>query len=209
LSSNTIFALLLQGLGLGLSAAATPGPFQTYLINQTLTKGWRQALPIAFAPLISDIPIVIIILLVLDHLPSSFLRWVGLAGGIFVLFLAWGLFRTWRADPEVRSPRYEQPPPRSALLNGILMNALSPGPYTFWALVNGPILLSAIRQSWLHGTAFLLGFYGMMISGYLLIIALFHLARQLGPGVVRTLTLLSIILLVLFGGILLRQALWV
>ena len=87
------------------------------------------------------------------------------------------------------------------------MNALSPGPYTFWALVNGPILLSALRQSWVYAAAFILGFYGMMICGYLFIIALFHLARQFGPRVVNILTLLSIAILVLFGGILILRAL--
>ena len=45
---------LLQGLALGLSAAATPGPFQAYIINQALRLGWRRAFPAVFAPLISD-----------------------------------------------------------------------------------------------------------------------------------------------------------
>lgn len=204
---NTILALFLQGLGLGLSAAATPGPFQAYLINQTLTKSWRQALPIAFAPLISDIPIVLIIMLLLDRLPPAFLHWIGLAGGIFVLYLAWGLFKSWRSKPDVVPSNSERTSSRNALLNGILMNALSPGPYTFWALVNGPILLSALRQSWVYAAAFILGFYGMMICGYLFIIVLFHLARQLGPRVIHILTLLSIAILVLFGGILILRAL--
>ncbi len=204
-----MIALFLQGLALGISAAATPGPFQTYLINQTLTKGWRQAAPIAFAPLISDIPIVITVVMLLDQLPKAFLRWIGLAGGIFILYLGWRLWKQWRAHQDNFTQMDQSGSERKGLLNGILMNALSPGPYVFWALVNGPILLSALHQSWLHAAAFILGFYGTLIGGFLGIVALFQLAHQLGPGVVRSLTLLSIIILVLFGGLLLQRALWV
>ena len=40
---------LLQGIGYGLAAASQPGPFQTYLISQTLTRGWKRTLPAALA----------------------------------------------------------------------------------------------------------------------------------------------------------------
>ena len=86
------------------------------------------------------------------------------------------------------------------------MNLLSPGPYTFWALVLGPILLSALKQSALHGLAFLLGFYGAFIGGMLLLVTLFHQARRLGPSVVRALVLVSILVLVAFGALLIYSS---
>ncbi|MBK7455571.1 MAG: hypothetical protein IPJ46_18150 [Anaerolineales bacterium] len=43
-----------SGIGYGLAAASQPGPFQTYLISQTLTRGWKRTLPAALAPLVSD-----------------------------------------------------------------------------------------------------------------------------------------------------------
>jgi threonine/homoserine/homoserine lactone efflux protein len=49
---------ILQGIGYGFAAAAQPGPFQTYLISQTLIKGWKPTLPAAFAPFLSDGPII-------------------------------------------------------------------------------------------------------------------------------------------------------
>ncbi len=60
---------LLQGIGYGLIAASQPGPFQTYLISQTLTRGRKRTLPAALAPLISDGPIILISLLVLSQVP--------------------------------------------------------------------------------------------------------------------------------------------
>jgi threonine/homoserine/homoserine lactone efflux protein len=209
------FAFFLQGLALGLTAAASPGPFQTYLIDQTLLGGWRRGAIIAVAPLISDIPIVLTILLLLDRLPLYFLRMISLAGGIFLLYISWGLWRQWRAAGTVQEhsdqTADDQHNPVSSggyLWRGVLMNALSPGPYTFWSLVNGPIVLLALRQSWLHGLAFLLGFYGVMIGGYLGIAAIFNQARRLGPRVVRLLTLISLLVLVVFGLILLRRGIW-
>jgi threonine/homoserine/homoserine lactone efflux protein len=200
-----IVPLLLQGLALGITAAAAPGPFQAFLINQTLMRGFRRSAVIALAPLIADIPIVITILLLLDQLPQAFLRGVSLVGSAFVLYMAWGLWKQWRQGPSMRPSN--DPPPSGGLWRGMLMNALSPGPYTFWTLVNGPLLLSALRISWAHGGAFLLGFYGAMITGLVGIAALFHQARRLGPRVVRTLSLASILILVVFGGVLLKRGL--
>jgi hypothetical protein len=60
----------LQGLTLGFAAGAQPGPFQTYLISQTLSQGWRRAWIAAFGPLLSDGPIVALVLLVLSQIPG-------------------------------------------------------------------------------------------------------------------------------------------
>ena len=53
-----------QGLGYGFAAAVQPGPFQTYVLSQALNRGWRRALPMALAPLLSDAPIITLMLLV-------------------------------------------------------------------------------------------------------------------------------------------------
>lgn len=203
-------ALLLQGLALGLSAAASPGPFQAYLISQALVGGWRRAAPVAFAPLISDGPIIVGALILLDYLPPAFLRVISLAGGLFVLYLAWGLWRQWRAPAKATGvsatdSQVSGPPNARVLWRGVMMNLLSPGPYTFWTLVTGPILLAATHQSWLHVGAFLGGFYGALIGGMLAIASVFHLARQLGPRVVRSLLLASVVILSIFGVLLLYR----
>ena len=63
---------LLQGLGYGGAAAAQPGPFQAYLLSQTLKNGLRSTLVAALAPLMSDGPIVLLVLLVLTQMPDWF-----------------------------------------------------------------------------------------------------------------------------------------
>jgi threonine/homoserine/homoserine lactone efflux protein len=203
MTDATLLTYLLQGAALGLAAAITPGTFQTYLISESLAGGFRRAAPIAFAPLISDIPIVILSLLLLNQLPPYFLRVVSLAGGVFALYLAWRLWSSWRSGTAVQMSDDE--PKKGSLRRGVIANFLTPGPYLFWTLVSGPILLEAGRQSVAFGAAFLIGFYGIMVAGLLGIALLISQARRLGPQVVRGLLLLSCIILVIFAGLLIYQ----
>ena len=93
---------ILQGIGYGFAAAAQPGPFQTYLISQTLLNGWKRTLPAAFAPLLSDGPIIAFSLLLLSQVPPWFQRFLYIAGGVFVLYLAYGNYKSWKDfDPDL------------------------------------------------------------------------------------------------------------
>lgn len=199
----TIAALILQGAALGVSAAASPGVLQTLLISEALLGGFKRAWPIAFAPLVSDLPIIVLMLVVLKQLPPVAVRLLGLAGGLFVLYLAWGLWKQWRAGSAQDFKAIETGSrPWSMLRRAALTNLLNPNPYLFWGLVGGPILLGALDQSALHAGAFVIGMYGVFISLLLTLIALFHFARRLGPQIVRGLLLISLGLLVVLGGVL-------
>jgi threonine/homoserine/homoserine lactone efflux protein len=201
---------LLQGIALGITAAGSPGPFQAYLISLGLSGNWRRGLAASFAPLISDAMIVTIIMLLLSRLPPTFLRVVGLVGGFFSLYLAWGLFKTWRtasSDILENSSIDHSMSLWKTLWQAVLLNSLSPGPYTFWTLVNGPLVLEALRSSALHGLAFLVGFYGLFIISNILVMLLFLQARRLGPQSTRMMKLLSTLILAGFGLFLIGRAL--
>ena len=88
---------IIQGVGYGFAAAIQPGPFQTYIIAQTLTRGWKPTLPAALAPLISDGPIIALCLLVLSQVPIWFQRFLYIAGGLFILYLAYGAYKSWKS----------------------------------------------------------------------------------------------------------------
>ena len=192
-----MFGYIVQGLGYGFAAAVQPGPFQTYALSQALNRGWRRALPIALAPLLSDAPIITLILLVLSQVPDWLQRFLYIASGLFILYLAWGAFRTWRtfdADAVL-----EANPSQQGLFKAALMNMLSPGPYIFWSLVTGPILLESWREAPPLGIGFLAGFYAAMIASMVGLILIFGLARHLGPKVNRILLGISAIALTGFG----------
>ncbi len=186
-----------QGIGYGFAAAAQPGPFQTYLISETLHKGWRRTLLAAFAPLISDGPIITLCLLVLSQVPDWLQRFLYIAGGLFVLYLAYGAYKSWR-NLDARVPSAEKGT-RQSLFKAAMMNALSPGPYLFWSLVTGPILIQGWRETPLYGASFMLGFYITMILSLCAIIIAFSSTRQLGPKVNRILLGISAIALLGFG----------
>jgi threonine/homoserine/homoserine lactone efflux protein len=188
---------ILQGIGYGLAAAAQPGPFQTYLISQTLTRGWKRTLPAALAPLVSDGPIITLCLLVLSQVPLWFQKFLYIAGGIFILYLAYGAYKSWKNfDSNILSPETGA---HQSVLKAALMNALSPGPYIFWSLVTGPILLRGWRETPVNGISFLAGFYMTMVSSLLAIILVFGTAARLGPKVNRILLGISAIALFCFG----------
>lgn len=187
---------LLQGLGFGLAAASQPGPFQTYLISQSLTRGWKRTLIAAFAPLVSDGPIILLCVLVLSQVPNWLERFLYIAGGLFILYLAYGAFKAWR-DFDVNAAQPESK--IGGLPKAALMNALSPGPYIFWTLVTGPILVRGWRATPMYGMSFLTGFYIAMIGTLAAIIIVFGTASSLGPRVNRALLGISSIALFGFG----------
>lgn len=191
-------AYLWRGLLLGFSAAAQPGPFQAYLLAQTLQQGGRHTLPAVFAPLLSDGPIVALVVLVLTQLPGWFLNGLQLAGGLFLLYLAWGAYRAFAltADPS-HSPTIEST--AQGLLKAALMNGLNPNPYIFWGTVAGPIFLTGWRQSPGLGLYFVSGFYVALIGGFAGFVALFAATKRVDPRMNRLLSGLSALALGLFG----------
>lgn len=188
---------LIQGIGYGFTAASQPGPFQAFLISQALTRGWKRALPGAFAPLLSDGPIILLSVFVLSQLPEKLQRLMYIFGGLFVLYLAYGAFKAWRNYNESIVP--PETAGHQTILKGAMTNALSPGAYFFWIFVTGPLLVQGWRETPLHGIALLIGFYATLISGLAAIIIIFGTASKLGPKLNRALLGLSCIVLFGFG----------
>jgi threonine/homoserine/homoserine lactone efflux protein len=188
---------LLQGILFGFAAAAQPGPLQTYLISESLAKGWKKSLPAAFAPLVSDGPIIALCLLVLSQVPSWFQKFLYIAGGSFVLYLAYGAYKAWKNFDS--SLRGREPIKGQSIFKAAFVNVLSPGPYIFWSLVTGPILVAGWRETPAFGITFMLGFYVTFILLLILIIFVFGTLRNLGEKIQRALIGLSAGALFCFG----------
>ena len=188
---------IFQGIVYGFSAAVQPGPFQTYLISQALYKGWKRTLPAALAPLVSDGPIIALCLFVLSQVPLWFQRFLYIAGGLFILYLAYSAYRAWQNFDSNLPTKEAQT--KQSVLKAALMNALGPGPYIYWSLITGPILLAGWRQTPIYGIGFLAGFYVISIMGYATLIFMFSTAQKLGPRVNRILLGVSAIALFFFG----------
>lgn len=192
-----MFAYLVMGMTFAFAAAVQPGPFQSYLISQSLSRGWRHTLPAALAPLLSDGPIILLVLLVLTRIPPWLEYALQVAGGVFLLYLAYGAWKAWRnyAAGEVGLP----PARQQTVLKAALVNLLNPNPYLAWSLVMGPLLLEGWREAPANGIALLVGFYGAMVACLAGIILAFSAAGGLGPRVGRALVAVSALALTGFG----------
>ena len=191
-----LIGYLMQGAALGLSATATPGPLQAFLISRAVQHGWKRTLPAALAPLLSDGPIVALVLLVLTQLPVEFIRFLRIAGGGYVIYLAWRTYLTFKGY-QTRLPDSEAG--QKNLLQAMGINLLNPNPYIFWSLAAGPIVLQgwAIHPSLALG--FVAGFYGIFVLSSMLLVVLFSAARSLGSQAVRALLGISALALLAFG----------
>ena len=191
---------LLQGLTLGLSAGASPGPLQFYYLSHAMSNGWRKALPAAAAPLASDIVIAPAVLFLLTRLPALFLNVIQVVGALFILYLAWGAYQAWRKGELLdRQAIAESDAARRGFIKAVGVNFLNPNPYIGWSVITGPIVLRAWAASPGFAVAFVAGFYAAMIALNAALIILFGRAGDLGPKVARTLLGISAIALALLG----------
>ncbi|MBN1826431.1 MAG: LysE family transporter [Candidatus Eisenbacteria bacterium] len=184
---------ILIGGGLAFAAAVQPGPLQAYLLSRVASIGWRRTLPAAFAPLLSDGPIALLALLVLGRLSPGAQNVLRAAGGALLLFLAARAFRQWRRKEDL-VPRRGDRTPRT-LFEAALVNLLNPNPYLGWALILGPAVMTAWRESPGQGAAVVVAFYSVMVSMLALSILAFGSASLLGPRFQRALLFLSVLIL--------------
>ncbi len=188
---------LVLGVSYGFAAAVQPGQFQAYLISQTMTNGWQRTLPAAFAPLVSDAPIICLVLFVLTRMPGWLLQSVQIAGGLFLLYLAYGAFQSARHYERAAALPARA---RVTFVRAVLLNFLNPNPYVGWTFILGPLLLRAWREQPASGIALVTAFYATMVTGTAAIVMLMAAARTLGTRVARVLVAIAAVALAAFGG---------
>ena len=191
-----MLAYVLFGVSLGFASAVQPGPLTAYVISRALTTGWRRALPMACAPLLSDGPIAAVALVVLGSIPADFVHLLRLAGGAVVLVLAAQAAHAWRRADTAGAPTA---PASRGLLTAAAVNLLNPGVYLGWSLVLGPLVLKGWRESPSRGVAAVASFYATMVLTLGALVLVFHSARRLGPRVNRAMIGLSAVALAAFG----------
>ena len=188
---------LFQGAALAMSATIMPGPFQAFLLSKALQNGWKRTLPAAFAPLVTDGPIIALVLLILTRMPPRLIDLLHLAGGLFILYIAKSIFMSLKKGDDL-SP-LSPDAARQSFFQAVMMNALNPNPYIFWAVVGGPIVLSGWRESAAMGIGFLVGFYGTFVAGLAALIMVFASAGKINPKANRMLRGIAAVALLGFG----------
>lgn len=199
-----MLSLISRGISLGFLAGASPGPFQSYLIGITLAQGWRKSLIVILTPLLTDGPIIILAVVVLKQIPPGFISIIQLIGGLYLLRLAYNGWRRFRAGTALQPDASTE---RRTLSQGLIMNWLSPGPYIFWATINGPLLVQALEESVWHGVAFMVAFYGTFLILLAAYVFVFDRIRTLDARVTNAIFLLTLVVMVGFALSLIGQGL--
>ena len=160
-------------------------------------SGWRRTLPASLAPLISDGPIAVLILLVLHRLPDGFEDFLKAAGGILLLYFAVRAFLEWRREKDGAAMEAHSAP--RTLFQAVAVNMVNPGPYLGWSLILGPLAIEAWRQTPAHAVALVAAFYISMVFSLALFILLLGTTSFLGPRGRRGLLLASSVALAALG----------
>ena len=187
---------LIFGVSYSFACVVQPGPFQAFLLSRSLTNGWRKTIPLVFAPLISDTPIIIIVLLFLTTIPHEALYILQCAGGIFLLYLAYRAYITWS---KLSQSDKKDIIPGKNLFSAVIVNLLNPAPYIGWSTVMGPQLIKGWSENPASGIILLSGFYGSMVIYSALMVVLFAATGRISPRVNRIMLGISVIVLIIFG----------
>ena len=169
---------IIIGGGFAFAAAAQPGPLQAFLLSRVVADGWKRTLPAAFAPLISDGPIAVLILTLLHNVTPGFESVLKGIGGVVFLYFAVKTFFEYRRM-KFGTPSTNHPSPRT-LSQAVIVNLFNPGPYLGWSLILGPLALEAWAESPAYTVALVVSFYSVMLFSLALFIVLVGTTSFLG-----------------------------
>ncbi|SEL26114.1 LysE family translocator [Ectothiorhodospira marina] len=153
--------ILFMGVVLGLSAGVAPGPLLALVISETLQHGVRSGMKVALAPLLTDLPIILLTLFILAQLADVEL----VLGGLSVIgagVVAWLGWESVRFQPVLAGEGVI--PRERSLQKAVLANMLSPHPYLFWLSVGGPIVIRSAESSPWAPAAFVATFYLLLVG---------------------------------------------
>lgn len=197
---------LLFGGGFAFAAAIQPGPLQAFLMSRVAAAGWRRTLPATLAPVVSDGPIALLMLLLLRRMPLGLEAALKVAGGLVLFYFAFISLRQWRQGIS-SSQMIEVSAPRT-LMQAVVVNLLNPAPYLGWSLVMGPAVVEAWRQSPGFAIAIVGAFYITMVTTMSVFVVLLGTTDLIGPAARRSLLLVSALALAAIGTLRLMSVLF-
>jgi threonine/homoserine/homoserine lactone efflux protein len=188
---------LTAGIILGFSAGIAPGPLLALVIAETLQHHLKAGIKVAFAPIITDLPIVFVTISVLARLSDfkAVLGLISICGGFFISYLGFQCIRTSGITISGEGMR------EASLKKGIIANFLSPHPYLFWLSVGAPMTIRAMDQTVFAAAAFIGSFYILLVGSKVAIAVMVSRSRSFlaGKAYIFTMRMLGLILVILAG----------
>jgi len=158
---------LSAGTLLGLAAGFAPGPLLVLVISETLKHNIKAGIKVSIAPLVTDVPIILLSLVILNRLADfrPVLACISIFGGLFILYLSYESLKTRGVELNLSSVS------ASSFRKGVITNALNPHPYIFYMTVGAPIIFRAINQNFLAALAFV-GTFLLFLVGCKVLLAM-------------------------------------
>jgi len=163
--TDSIWHFVSAGVLLGLSSGLSPGPLLTLVLAQTLKHNRTEGIKVALSPLITDFPIILITILIMDRFAHSgiFLAIISFAGGIFLSWLGIESVRTREMSVDLQDSG------SGSMKKGIITNFLNPGPYLFWATVGTPLLFRAYKAGLTAAILYIISFYVFLTGSKIMV----------------------------------------
>lgn len=196
-----MFEFLSAGVLFGLAAGFTPGPLLVLVISECLRHNIKAGIKVSIAPLITDVPIILISLLILNRLANFkvILGCISISGGLFILYLSYESLKTKGMELNFASHS------SNSFRKGVITNALNPHPYIFYMTVGAPIIFKSINQNILSAALFVGSFLFFLVGSKVVLAMIVEHSRSFLQGSVYiwVMRILGILLLffsiVLFG----------
>lgn len=186
---------LVSGAIFGLAAGIFPGPLLTLVISETLKHNRKAGIAVAIAPVLTDVPIVLISLYILAKLSRSHivLGTISILGALFIGYLAYESIAVRGIEMTAKEIGIK------SLRRGVITNFLSPHPYLFWVMVGAPIVLKAYRMNFMSAVLFIFGFYFFLVGSKITVALMVDKSKSFlkSNAYLYTIRLLGVILLIL------------
>jgi threonine/homoserine/homoserine lactone efflux protein len=175
---DPVTSLISTAVVLGATSGLSPGPLLTLVVAESFRKGFRAGAAVALAPIMTDAPIVLLMITLANALSrmNFVIGALYLAGSGYLVYLSVEIFRIRVMEVDAASNI------RASFVKGIVANLLNPAPYVFWLTVGAPLFLQAKEISWTVVAAFLGAFYGLLVGAKLLLAVLIGRNRHLLEG---------------------------
>lgn len=168
---------------IGIVSGISPGPLTALAINETLVKGRKGGYIIAFIPILTDLPIILLSLYLINEISGSnlIIGAISFVGALFLVYLAYATFNTNELAPKSSIAT-------SSWKKGIITNYLNPYPYIFWLSVGSPTVLLYGNSNIISVVFFIFSFYVGLVGSKLVIVELTYKSKS-----VLTVKVISII----------------
>ena len=197
-------SFLFTGILLGITAGLTPGPLFSLTIAETLKYDLKEGIKIAVAPLFTDIPVILASFFVASFLSkiSLFLGLISVIGAFVIAYYGYTTLSIKNIKVDLKDAK------PNSFRKGIITNYLNPHLYVFQFTVSGPMMVKALKVSFISPFLYIIGFMATLVLSKILIASIAHKSKNFmnRKSYIYTVRIMGMVL-ILFALILLKDGL--